>query len=541
MSNLCMNCMTPIENSDSICPNCKLSSDNPQPEPFLPKKYKLADRYITGRALSKNSESLNYIGYDLIKNSRVYIKEFFVDKYCTRDNSNNIKINNQENYNTLKNIFLKYYRSIAKLRNLSSIAAVYDILEQNNTCYIIIEWIDGTRFDDYVINKNGILKWEKAKIIFTSLLSCVSKMASSGVLHLGICPENIIITPDKKLKLTGFSTRELRTSGNLIESKLYNGCSALEQYTPGAHVSETTDVYGFAATLFFAISGEYPASAPERQKKDRLLINSELLKEIPENIISAIANALRIEPENRTMSFETLRLELSDSPILKVKNIYDTAEREFKIPTQNNNFEKNSNMNTWGVISCLSATLVLLVCFGVYWFWLKDKSIPSEQSSITNNNQNLSVSEEVNSVLDSNNSEETIEKIEVPQLIGKNLNKIQENQNLLYEIAVLSEEFHDSIPEGSIISQTPSYGEEMYKNSIIAVNISKGPEKKALPDISGKTLSDASLTLTDLGFIPVQINQNNSKFTQGTVINYQDYNPGDLVSCNSEVKILVSN
>ena len=186
----------------------------------------------------------------------------------------------------------------------------------------------------------------------------------------------------------------------------------------------------------------------------------------------------------------------------------------------------------------MSATLVLLMCFGVYWFWLKDKNIPSEQSSIISTSDTENIMDQVNSVLD--NTDQTLEKIEVPQLIGKNLDQIQKNQNLPYEIIVLSEEFHDSIGENCVISQTPSYGEEMYKNSIIAVNISKGPEQRALPDITGKTLSEASLMLTDLGFKPIQLKQPNNNFPSGIVTGYKYHDTGVLLDYGSDVHIFVS-
>ena len=540
MLNLCMNCMSPMEENCDICNNCKTCSDSPQPELFLPKKTIISDRYVLGRGLSRNSESLNYIGYDNTKKSKIYIKEFFPDKYCTRDpNNENINITDRDKFNVFMQKFLSYFRSIAKLRNLNSITAIYDILEQNNTCYIIMEWVDGVKLNEYISNQHGVLSWDEAKLIFMPFLSSLIKMASHRVLHLGITPENIILTNDNKIKLTGFSTNELRASGKLIESELYAGCSALEQYIPGAELTETTDVYGYAATLFFVLSGEYPISAPERKQKDRLLITSNLLKEIPENIISAIANALRVDPENRTISFETLRVELSDSPMLQVKNIYDTPSKEdFNLESTQEKFEKNSNINIWGIISCLSATLVLLVCFGVYWFWLKDKDVPSEQSSISSNNTKENIMEEVNSVLD--NIDQNLEKIEAPQLIGKNLDQIQKNKNLPYEIIVLSEEFHDTIAENCVISQTPSYGEEMYKNSTIAVNISKGPSKRALPDIAGKTLSEASLLLTDMGFVPIRLIQPNKNFPEGIVTGYKYYDPGNLLDYGSEVAIFVS-
>ena len=543
MVNLCMNCMAPMKKGEDICPHCGLPSNSSQDEPFIAKRSVIGDRYILGKGLSQDSEGLSYLGYDFVKEMKVYVKEFFPSEFCERGRNGEVKIKDTslalENFKSLMKDFLKYFRSVARLRNLPALSAVYDILEENNTCYIIIEWVEGISLDMYLNKMGGSLQWNNARLLFMPLLSSLSRMESAGTRHLGICPENMIVTPENKIKLTGFSTFNLRTTGSLIERKLYNGCSALEQYFSDTEITESTDVYGFAASLFFALTGEYPLSAVERKKKDRLLMPSNLIKEIPENVISALANALRINPSNRTLSFETLRVELSNSPVLQVKNIYDSPD---PLPrTKVKHEEPNSNMNVWGIISCLSATLILMGCFGIYWFWLKDKNIPVEQSTQSSEYEGNQGNNSGNN-LDSSSEEIENIKVDTPQLVGKSVNEAQSAASSAnsYKVVVLSEEFHDSIEEGNIISQSPAYGEKMYPGAIIAVNVSKGPEKRVLPSISGKTLSEASLILTDAKFKPSKVSEASKDYAEGIVIGYQDHKAGDLVDYGSEIVIKVS-
>ncbi len=541
MINLCMNCMTPIKEGEDICFHCGMPSDSAKNEPFIAKRSIIGNRYILGKGLSQDSEGLSYLGYDFVKNMKVYVKEFFPSKFCNRVENGEVKVKdvsfNLENFQNLMKDFLKYFRSVARLRNLPALTAVYDILEQNKTCYIVMEWVEGSSLDKYLSSRGGILKWQDARLLFMPMISSLSKMESAGLRHLGICPKNMIVTSENKIKLTGFATSNLRITGSLIERKLYDGCSALEQYFFDSEITESTDVYGFASSLFFALTGEYPLSALERKKKDRLLMPSNLLKEIPENVISALANALRINPSNRTLSFETLRVELSNSPVLQVKNIYDLSD---SLPvTRVKREEKSSNMNVWGIISCLSATLVLMVCFGIYWFWLKDRNVSVEQSTPSNEYGSFQSSE---SDLDSSTEEIGDTKVDVPQLVGKSVNEARNGATSAnsYKVVVLSEEFHDSIEEGHIVSQSPAYGEKMYPGSIIAVNVSKGPQKRVLPSISGKTLSEASLILTDAQFKPSKVSEASKDYPEGIVIGYQDHKAGDLVDYGSEIVIKVS-
>ena len=134
------------------------------------------------------------------------------------------------------------------------------------------------------------------------------------------------------------------------------------------------------------------------------------------------------------------------------------------------------------------------------------------------------------------------EKIDVPQLVGKSLSAAKSTAASAnnYSIVVLSEEFHDTTPEGNIISQTPNYGEKMYSGSIIAVTVSKGPSKRKLPNIQGKKLSEAALILTNEKFKPIEVNQSSQDFAEGTVIGYQDYKAGDVLDYGAEVYIVVS-
>lgn len=538
MLDLCMNCMSRLENHEDICPRCQEPRDAEQPESFLPKKKILGERYIIGNGIKKDPEGLSYIGYDFIKNSKVYIREFFPSEICYRAADCEVKIEDKpgfkNKFKVLNEEFLKYFRGIARFRNLSCVASVYDILEQNGTSYIILEWVEGTSLDKYLSSHGEAMSWKQARSLFMPLISPLTKMSSAGIHHLGLAPCNMMITSENKIKLVGFATANLRTNNSLESSELFEGCSALEQYIAGSEISESTDVYGFAATLFFALTGEYPLAALERKKKDRLLMPSNIMKELPDTVISAIANALRVHPNSRTISFEVFRLEISNSPVLQVKNIYDEPE-EFEF-SRSEPKSSNNTVRVLGIVSCVLSLVILAVCFGAYWFWIKDKKINSDTAPKTSETTVTETKEE---------TEETgsaEEKIDVPQLVGKSLSAAKSAAASAnnYSVVVLSEEFHDTTPEGNIISQTPNYGEKMYSGSIIAVTVSKGPSKRKLPNIEGKKLSEAALMLTNEKFKPIEVSQSSQDFAEGTVIGYQDHKAGDVLDYGAEVYIVVS-
>lgn len=530
--NRCMECMEEIGNQD-ICTNCGKKRGEPQETPFLPKKTTIGSRYIIGTGLEINGEGLSYIGYDAVKGCKVYIREFLPLNLCARDvDLKNVAVPSYRKglFENELDKFSKYFRSVARLRNLPALAAVYDIFSENNTVYVIIEWINGIKLDKFIGKKNEPLKWDITKSMFIPLISTLNEMHESGVLHLGISPGNIFVLEDNKIMLSGFAMKDLRKINSPIEAQLYEGCSALEQYIEMYEVDQSTDVYGITASLFLTLTGEYPEIATKRKKDDRLFMPKEIVRSLPENVISGIASGLRVYPNNRTLSFERLKDELLNSPVAQIALTKEPQLIKNGELKKNKKSARNSNF-VWGMISCLIAFVVLIICFGVYWFVFKKNDFAQSQSD----NSYGTKSSEENAI----NSEETKNKIKVPNLIGKDFVELekQDKTQTGYEVLLLSEDFNDGIAEGCVISQTPGAGEEIYEGASIAVNVSKGSKMRKLPDIAGKSISEVSLALSSVGVKPVEAWNYSDIIEEGLVIDYVNYHAGGLVEYGSEITI----
>ena len=535
IDNLCMGCMSEIGN-ENVCPYCNERKDELQEAPFMPKGTIIGERYIVGKGLKINGEGLSYIGYDKIKKMRVYIREFYPSNICSRNEGHtDIKVLGYQKSIFEKELikFLKYFRSVARLRNLSQICAVYDIFKENKTAYVIFEWIDGISFDRFLGDRGGRLSWSEVRAFFMPLLSSLRDMHLAKVRHLGISPQNMIITPAGKIKLVGFSIKDLRKKDSVIEVQLYDGCSAIEQYINAYQVDDSTDVYGFAASMFLALTGEYPPEASKRKQDDRLLMPQEIVKTIPGNVISALASALRVYSNNRTLSFERLRAELADSPLTQI-DIEKKKPQPSALPVVKNKKvkEKSNTAFMWGMISCAVALAVLLVCLILYWFFWKNKD----------NSESIPYGENTKQLVDISERVEETSQIDVPDLRGKSFTKLQSEltSGSDYKVAMTSEEFSDDVDEGGVISQNPSYGEKAEKGVTIAVTVSKGSKMRTLPDIRGKTISEASLAVSNAKLKPVEAREYNDNISEGIVMGYKDKNAGDKVEYGTEVTILVS-
>jgi Uncharacterized protein conserved in bacteria len=529
--NLCMGCMNELKNEEDICPECGSERGEAQQIPFLPMRTIIGSRYTVGKSLEINGEGISYIGYDKVKGSRVYIREFFPENLCSRceDRINiNIAPHKKGEFEKEFQKFLKYFRSVARLRNIPALCAIYDMFEENKTAYIIMEWIDGTPLDKFVAEKGGSIPWNEAKTMFMPLLSALSSMHSAKVLHLGIAPSNVLVEYTGKMRLTGFATSDLRKMNSPLEPELYDGCSALEQYIDIYDMDQSTDVYGLTASLFLALTGEYPPTATKRKKDDRLFMPKNIVKSISNSVVSGIASGLRVYPNNRTFSFDRLKLEISDSEIAQ----FTLGEnKKSNLPKEK---RKNDNLMLL-VKSCVATLSVLILCLVFYNILLKNNS---NHGLLQNDNstQNLNSEEE------SEKTSGTHKKIVIPDLREKsfeeikNLNSVSED----YEVLLLSEEFNDDIKEGNIISQTPGAGEEANEGVIIAVTISKGSKTRKLPSVKEKTISEAAIAVSSAGLKPVESWSTSSNIPEGYVIDYSEHKEGDVVEYGSEIVLVRS-
>ncbi len=540
IKNLCMGCMEELKNGDDICSKCGERRGAAQETPFLPKKTIIGSRYAVGTGLEINGEGLSYIGYDTAKEIKVYIREFFPSGICTRgEDFTSVRVSPYKStlFDKQLSKFLKYFRAAARLRNIPALSAIYDIFNQNGTAYVIIEWIEGRKLDKFLGDKSGIIPWDEARGMFLPLASALGNMHEAGVLHLGISPSNILVEEDGSLRLSGFATKDLRKLDSPIEAQLYDGFSALEQYIEIYDTDQSTDVYGFTACLFLALTGEPPLNATKRKKDDRLFMPKDIVRVIPDNVISGIASGLRVYPNNRTLSFERLKVELSNSPIAQIS----LAEEESvgNITDKKDNPIENKNKNfILGVLSCVVALIVLVACFVIYWFVLKKNNFKNLQSG----NNDREQAQVYNVDLDKESESNDKNKIVVPDLTGKKFEdlKKQDISQVGYEVLLLSEEFSDEIAQGRVTSQTPGAGESIDEGSSVAVNISKGSKMRQLPAITGKSISEASLALSSMGLIPEESWGYNDNVPEGQVVGYADHQEGGSVEYGSKITIVRS-
>ena len=545
-ANLCMNCMSDKAGA-SECPHCGYREAEPQMRCALPLRTMLQKRYLVGVAKRSNGEGITYIGYDTVLNIPIELREFFPQTLCERAaNGTDARVTggNEIIFSECFAKFLSCSREIAHMRELSAIVQLYDIFEENHTAYTVSEWNDSITLRYFVERSGGSLDWNAARQLFMPVLSALSVLHSHSIGHLGISPDTLSITKDGRMKLGSFSIGTVRQMDTDLPPDITAGCAAIEQYIMDYKPNEATDVYGFAASLFFALTGTLPPDALKRRTDPRLFIPTSVLHSLPPYVVTALANALQVSPDRRTPTFERLRAELSAAPA--VTAALEETQRLERARVQGGAApaRKKKKREIPGFVWVLSSCAVMLIVFtaiGILWI-NRTPSDGQAAGAATDASESSGTSEQKSeaALLLASSQDD---RIPAPNLVGQNFDQLSSSSaasGAEYQVLLSSREFSDTVPEGCIISQEPEADAPMAKGTAIVVVVSEGAAVRTLPEIAGETLPDASEVVTSAGFVPTKTEEYSDTVASGLVIGYQNVKAGSQMAYGSSVVIVVS-
>lgn len=473
------------------CPKCGYYVDSPQISPYLPLKTPVGEKYIVGKVLTSNSEGATYMAYDVERRTPVIIREFLPEKFIERSFDNTevtVKEEWRDAYYAYLKKFLDLWRRLARVRGLSALIPVIDILECNNTAYAVTEYVESITLREFLLkSRTGYLNWEKAKVLFMPVLSTLSTLHDLGISHNGINPDNLLIGRDGKLRLSGFSISEARIEGGEITPELFDGYTPIEQYGYNFPNGSWSDVYSFCAVVYRALVGSVPQDAVSRSANDKLIIPARYAEIIPVYVINALMNGLQIDPEERTRDIETLREELSATPSNVVSsfsgvNVPSAEEKKTETPPAVVSEPENSTGKIILITSLIIVCVGLLIFGGLlaYNKYSENKEEPTTEPSTV-----------------------TEEMIKVTDFTNMSYDFIAGNPVQTERFTIKSKlEYSSTVEKGYIISQSVKEGELVPKGTEIVFTVSKGPEYVKVPGgLTGNILDFVKPQLEDAGFV----------------------------------------
>ena len=527
---LCMGCMREI-GDNVICPSCKFDNSTEQHSPYLPYNTVLHGRYVIGSVIETNGESSRYISFDKQTGDVVIVCEFLPMGLFERENDEtvlNVRYDNEDVFRKLMTDFISYFRTIAELKDFSALIRIHNIFQENNTAYVIEENQDLIPFREYVERSNGHLEWDIARPLFMPVISALEALHRRGLGHYAISPKNMYVTAYGKIKIAGLATANERKRGTPLKSQLFSGCAAPEQYENNFPLDSITEIYGFSATLFYALTGNLPASAKERYKDSRLLMSTSTVKRLPPHVVTAIANGLQVKRENRITDFDDLRSQLSVSHTAQAIQEEISRTANMNVNKSNLNGNKNSS-HKLPIILATVITVLILGSAGVFMVIQNPfKALFHHQNEIVTTGATEKWTGET-----------------VPNYVGKTYKEASHDAEQNDSLSIFldtKEDFSDEYDEGIIMEQYPKAGSPLAASGdySISVKVSKGPQMRSLPKIENKNVNSVAKSLASKSFVVNAEYEYNSKYDKGVAIGYKELKAGDKLEFGSAVTIIVS-
>ncbi|MDR2145315.1 MAG: serine/threonine protein kinase [Tannerella sp.] len=264
----------------------------------------------------------------------VCIKEYFFKDYCYRDeHSFQIKIHSK----TGAELFDKFKEKLIKEANILSevhhpyIVNVLEVFEENNTAYIVMEYITGCSLK-YMLDHEGTLPENKVLKYVHQIGNALEFVHEKNIVHLDIKPSNIIIDKDDNARLIDFGVSKRydieQSDTSTTTLTLSKGFAAIEQYDEEGtqNFSPCPDIYSLGATMYNLLTGIIPVESILRITKE-ILPPTAYNSNISPKTEKAILKAMELKPENRFQtiremlaSLDTPTYELTENLLVETKN-----------------------------------------------------------------------------------------------------------------------------------------------------------------------------------------------------------------------------
>ena len=293
---------------------------------YLNKGVILKGKYRINGVIGNGGFGITYDGTDLNLDMHVAIKEYFPRSIASRNSTYSKNVTCMSDTallyeQGLKN-FLEEARNMAKFAGQENFVYVFDFFSENNTAYIIMEFVPGQNLKQF-LEEGKRLSITEVKTIVLPVMNALEMIHSKHLIHRDISPSNIMLISDGKVKLLDFgAVREvsLETQYMSTMSSVYkHGYSPIEQLTRDMRQGTYSDIYALSATIYRMLTGIVPPSPFARLSgSDTLLPPSKIGVDIEPLQEETLMEGLAIYGQDRIQTVGELKKGLfgiSDVPV----------------------------------------------------------------------------------------------------------------------------------------------------------------------------------------------------------------------------------
>lgn len=285
--------------------------------------YKIGSHYEIQKVLGQGGFGIVYLVKDKHQLDKVLVvKELFSKEFSFRHREGK----SVHNKTKAKNIFIKIkegiIREVNTLSNIknSNVVKAYGHLEENNTTYSIMEYIEGIDLGRYIEEK-GILDEDEAKNLLKQLINGVKEIHNQNIIHRDIKPNNIMRTPEGIYKLIDFSTNKTYSDDSITAITGFTNhiFTSPELQETRANIGKFSDIYSIGMTLLRVLSLEerlpnLTDRLTDKSKNDNKFYHYIDILDISEELKNIIKKMTSLKKEDRYQRVEEIEEVLNIEP-----------------------------------------------------------------------------------------------------------------------------------------------------------------------------------------------------------------------------------
>jgi serine/threonine-protein kinase len=402
---------------------------------------------------------------------------------------------------------------------------VYDVGEDDNLYYIVMELVEGITLKKF-IEKKGRLEINEAIGIGIQIAQGMQEAHKNHIIHRDIKPQNIIISKEGKVKVTDFGIAKAATSNTITSNAMGSVHYISPEQARGGYSDEKSDIYSLGVTLYEMLLGKVPFEGESTVTVAFAHVHEEAAhledvdSSIPRSLSRIVQKCMQKKPDLRYENADALIMDLrravsdpdgdyvqieepvNDSPTIMISDdvvravkepVRSSVEKEK--PQEEEPFDENALdpkleriLKICSGVAAVIIVLVILLIIGKVagWWGGSAKDDGSSEQSV------VSASAEPS-------ADVAADKVVVPDLIDHTLEdaeKLLEDNNLKYQLKPVEDSDKEA---NTVTNQDPLAGEEVDEYTRVIIYYSQSESGVVIPSVENDAVEDAMTKLEDLG------------------------------------------
>jgi serine/threonine protein kinase len=270
--------------------------------------------FVIERLIGIGGFGIVYQANDTLLHRTVAIKEYMPTSLASRTDGTTVSIRSSshaQDFQTGKVSFINEARMLARFKHVALIE-VFRFWEQNETAYMATPFYEGNTLKDQLREISSVPDEATLKKILLPVLDALEHMHQEQIYHRDISPDNIMILKDGRPVLLdlGAARRLEVANAQALTVLVKPGYAPIEQYAGDGAVQQGpwTDIYGWGATAYFALTRKPPPPSASRIMSDSIVRLSESKPHgFSSAFLAAIDAALAVRPDDRPQSVSDLK------------------------------------------------------------------------------------------------------------------------------------------------------------------------------------------------------------------------------------------